>query len=132
MDPETWTAVDAYLADHLLKTDPALDAALVANADAGLPTIDVSSTQGKLLNLLARVHGAQTILEVGTLGGYSTICLARALPPEGRLLTLELDPRHAEVARTNVDHAGIGERVEIRVGPASETLKGLEGPYDLV
>lgn len=132
MEPALWTAVDAYLADRLLPSDPALDAALAANAAAGLPAIDVSATQGKLLNLLARLHGAKTILEVGTLGGYSTICLARALPPVGRLLTLELDPKHAEVARANVDRAGIGDKVEIRVGPASETLKSLEDPYDMV
>lgn len=126
MDRNDWNAVDAYLAEHTLKHDPALDAALAANADAGLPAIDVSPTQGKQLNLLARLAGARRILEVGTLGGYSSIWMARALPANGRLVTLELDPKHADVARANLDRAGLGERVEVRVGAALETLAQLE------
>ena len=97
-----WTAVDRYITDLFAPPDPALDAALQASAAAGLPPHDVSPTQGKLLLLLARVQGARTILEIGTLGGYSTIWLARALPAGGRLITLEADPKHAEVARVNI------------------------------
>ena len=132
MGPETWHAVDAYLTDRLLVPDPALQAALAANAAAGLPAIDVSPTQGKLLGLLVKLRGARTVLEIGTLGGYSTIWIARALPEGGRVLTLEIDPKHAEVARANVDRAGVGERVEMRVGPAAETLPTLDGPFDMV
>jgi predicted O-methyltransferase YrrM len=120
----------------LLGDDPALDAALEANKAGGLPAIDVSPVQGKLLHLLARAAGARRILEVGTLGGYSTIWLARALPDDGRVVTLEIDPHHAEVARANLDRAGIGARVDIRVGPALETFAALtaagEAPFDLV
>jgi predicted O-methyltransferase YrrM len=133
---EQWSAVDAYLADKLLGDDPVLAAALAANRAGGLPAIDVSPVQGKLLHILARSAGARRILEVGTLGGYSTIWLARALPPEGRLVTLEIDPHHADVARANVDRAGIGDRVDIRVGPALGSLAALAGedgaPFDLV
>ena len=131
-----WSTVDAYLAERLLADDPALDAALAANRAAGLPAIDVSPLQGKLLHLIARAMSARRILEIGTLGGYSTIWLARALPDDGRVVTLELDPHHAQVARANVDRAGIGERVEIRVGAAQDWLAALsaEGgaPFDLV
>lgn len=126
------TAVDAYLAERLIVPDPALESALAANRAEGLPAIDVSPLLGKLLHLLARIHGAKRVLEVGTLGGYSTIWLARALPPEGRLVSLELEAKHAEVARENVARAGMGDRVEIRVGPAAETLSGVDGPFDLV
>jgi predicted O-methyltransferase YrrM len=133
---EAWRDVDAYLAGKLLGDDPALDAALRANAESGLPAIDVSPVQGKLLHLLARAAGARRVLEIGTLGGYSTIWLARALPEGGRVVTLELDPHHAAVARANLDRAGIGEKVEIRVGPALETLDALQAeqsaPFDLV
>jgi predicted O-methyltransferase YrrM len=133
---EQWSAVDTYLADRLLGDDPALAAALAANAAGGLPAIDVSPLQGKLLHLLARSAGARRILEVGTLGGYSTIWLARALPPHGRLITLEIDFHHAEVARANLDRAGLGDRVEVRIGPALDTLAALaeeDGePFDLV
>ena len=136
MAEEPWKAVDAYIADRLLPPDPALDAALAANAAGGLPAIDVSPAQGKFLHLLARIVGARRILEVGTLGGYSTIWLARALAEGGALVSLEIDPRHAAVARANVDRAGVGERVEIRVAPARDTLAALvaagEGPFDLV
>ncbi len=116
--------------------DAALDAALAANEAAGLPGIDVAPNQGKLLELLARIQGARRILEVGTLGGYSTIWLARALPADGRLVTLESVPRHAEVARENIARAGFADVVELRVGSASETLPQLVaegyGPFDLI
>lgn len=128
--------VDAWIADRLIGGDPALDKALARNAAEGLPAIDVSAAQGKLLHVLARSIGAWRILEVGTLGGYSTIWLARALPDHGVLVTLEIDPHHAEVARANLDAAGIGDKVEIRVGPAVETLSRMEteseGPFDFV
>jgi predicted O-methyltransferase YrrM len=133
---ERWSAVDRYLGELLIPADPALDAALEASAAAGLPPIAVSAPQGKLLHLLARLHGARRILEVGTLGGYSTIWLARALPPGGRLVTLELSATNAEVARANVARAGLADAVDVRVGPALETLPRLaeEGgaPFDLV
>jgi predicted O-methyltransferase YrrM len=127
-----WSDVDTYLAGLLVGPDPALDAALAANAAAALPAIDVTALQGKLLHLLARATGARRILEVGTLGGYSTIWLARALPPDGRLVTLEVDPRHAQVARGNLAHAGIDGLVELVEGPALDTLPGLTGPFDMV
>lgn len=131
---ERWRAVDAYIADRLLGEDPALDAALAANAAAGLPAIDVAPVQGKFLHLLARMAGARRILEVGTLGGYSTVHLARALPDGGRLVSLEIDPRHAEVARRNIAGAGLADRVEVRVGPAVDTLAAMRGdpPFDFV
>jgi predicted O-methyltransferase YrrM len=136
-DPETerrWAEVDAYLAGLLVASDEALDAALADSDAAGLPSIAVAPNQGKLLHLLARAVGARRILEIGTLGGYSAIWLARALPPDGWLVTLEADPRHAGVARANLERAGLGARVEIRVGPALETLPALEAeePFDLV
>ena len=111
-----WVAADLYIADHLIGDDPA--AALAANQAAGLPDIDVSPAQGKMLHLYARMCHARRILEVGTLGGYSTIWLARALPEGGAIVTLEIDPKNAEVARRNVDRAGVGHLVDIRVGPA--------------
>jgi predicted O-methyltransferase YrrM len=136
MTQEQWTAVDRYLTDLLVPPDPALDAALQASAAAGLPPIHVSPNQGKLLLLLARVQGARAILEIGTLGGYSTIWLARALPAGGRLITLEADPRHAEVARANIARAGLADVVELRLGRALETLPQLaaegRGPFDLI
>ncbi len=135
MDQERWLAVDRYLTDLLIPADPALDAALAASAAAGLPPINVAPNQGRLLELLARVQGARSILEIGTLGGYSTIWLARALPPDGRLVTLESEPKHAEVARANIDRAGLADMVEVRVGPALETLPRLAadgvGQFDL-
>ena len=124
---EAWREVDRYLAGKLLGEDAALDAALRANAEAGLPAIDVSPVQGKLLHLLARAAGARRILEIGTLGGYSTIWLARALPDDGKVVTLEIEPHHAAVARANLDRAGLGKRVEIRVGPALDSLSALQG-----
>ncbi|WP_199553419.1 O-methyltransferase [Sandaracinobacteroides hominis] len=134
MTDRGWEAVDAYIAGQLLGPDPVLDAALKGNAEGGLPAIDVSAAQGKMLHLLARISGARHILEVGTLGGFSTIWLARALPEGGRLVTLEISPTHAEVARANIAHAGLAEKVEVRVGPALESLKtmGDEAPFDLV
>jgi len=128
--------VDAYIVERLLDSDPILEAALARNAAAGLPPIDVSATQGKMLHLLARMAGARRILEVGTLGGYSTIWLARALSPEGRLITLELDPHHAEVARANIAAAGLADCVEVHTGAAIGTLDAMiaanEPPFDLV
>jgi predicted O-methyltransferase YrrM len=135
-DQDRWTAVDRYLVDRLLEPDAMLDQALAASAAAGLPAHGVSPTQGRLLELLARIQGACTILELGTLGAYSTIWLARALPPGGRLVTLELDAGYADVARANLARAGLADGVEVRVGPASDTLAALaaEGhdPFDLV
>ena len=131
-----WTAVDDYIGAHLLGQDDALDAALAANEASGLPAIDVSAAQGKMLHLFARMAGARRILEVGTLGGYSTIWLARALPEGGKLVTLELEPHHAEVARDNIARAGLAEPVDVRTGPAIETLDAMiaagEGPFDLI
>jgi len=133
---DQWSAVDSYIADLFLVPDPALEAALASSAAAGLPAISVSPTQGKLLHVLARVQGARRILEIGTLGGYSTIWLARALPADGRLISLEVDPKHAEVAQTNLDRAGLSSAVEIRLGPALDTLPKLvsegRGPFDLI
>jgi len=131
-----WREVDDYFAATIVAADRALGEALAANAAAGLPSIDVSAPQGKLLHLLAKMSGARRALEIGTLGGYSTIWLASALPEDGRLITLEWSARHAEVARHNVDRAGLGGRVEIRQGAALETLPKIEaeglGPFDFV
>jgi predicted O-methyltransferase YrrM len=129
---ERYAEVDAHLAGALLRPDPVMDGVLAANAAAGLPAIDVSPLQGKLLHLLARAVGARRILEVGTLGGYSTVWLARALPPDGRLTTLEVSPRHAAVARTNLERAGLADRVDVVVGDAVDSLALLQGPVDLV
>ena len=135
MGQEQWNEVDRYISDQLVPADPVLDAALRDSAAAGLPAIQVSPNQGKLLMLLAQAQRARSILEIGTLGGYSTIWLARALPPDGRLLTLEVEPRHAEVARANLDRAGLGDVVDVRLGRATDTLAQLvaagSGPYDL-
>ena len=135
MPDPLWTNVDRFICDHLLAPDPILDAALAASTAAGLPEISVTPNQGKLLQLLATIRGARRILEIGTLGGYSTIWLARALPADGRLITLEFDPRHAEVARTNIARAGLSQLVDLRVGPALELLPHIErealGPFDL-
>jgi predicted O-methyltransferase YrrM len=136
MAQEQWTAVDNYIEKLFLAPDFALEAALDSSKAAGLPTINVSATQGKLLNLLARVQGARSILELGTLGGYSTIWLARALPPEGRLISLEIDPKRAEIARSNIARAELANVVEIRVGHAVDSLQQMvtEGraPFDLI
>ena len=135
MDEELWTAVDRYFSELLVSTDPALDEVLAASAAAGLPAINVSPVQGKLLHLLARAIGARNVLEIGTLGGYSTIWLARALPDGGRLISLEADPRHAEVARANIARAGLDDRVEVRLGMALDLLPGLAEspePFDFI
>ena len=133
---EQWAAVDRYLNQILLKPDPVLEAALRANAMAGLPAIDVAPNQGKFLQLLAELQGARRILEIGTLGGYSTICLARALPPDGQIVTLEVNPRHAEVALSNIARANLSSVVDLRLGPALESLAQLEAqhaePFDLI
>jgi predicted O-methyltransferase YrrM len=135
-DNPVWAVVDAYLAEALIPADGVLEAALEANRAAGLPAIDVSPTQGKFLHLLALLRGARRILEIGTLGGYSTIWLARALPATGRLVSLEYEPRHAAVAEANVARAGLAGVVEIRVGRAAESLAQLSaesaGPFDLI
>ncbi len=140
MSQQQWTAVDDYITGALVEADEALDAALVASDAGGLPAIAVSPAQGKLLNLLARMVNARRILEFGTLGGYSTIWLARALPPEGRLISLEYEQKHAEVARANIARAGLAELVDVRVGAALDTLPqlaeeleaGYAEPFDLV
>jgi predicted O-methyltransferase YrrM len=135
MTEHAWTSVDEYLSERLVQRDPALEAALADSAAAGLPAIAVAPNQGKLLNLLARLRGARRILEVGTLGGYSAIWLGRALPADGRLITLEVDPKHAQVAEKNLARAGLRDKVEIRIGPALETLARLasenQPPFDL-
>lgn len=125
MAQELWTAVDQYLNRHLLAHDAVLEAVLRANAEAGLPPIDVAPNQGKLLHLLARVAGAKRILEIGTLGGYSTIWLARALHDGGTVITLEASEKHARVARSNFELAGVADRVELRLGPALDSLQEL-------
>jgi predicted O-methyltransferase YrrM len=131
-----WTAVDWYYEGLLEPSDPALEATLLASRAAGLPDIQVSPLQGRWLHLLARALRARRILEIGTLGGYSTIWLGQALPPDGQLITVELDPKHAAIARANLARAGLEHRVEVRLGPALEVLPGLlqkgEGPFDLV
>jgi predicted O-methyltransferase YrrM len=136
MSQDHWTAIDRYLTDVLVPADEALDHALASAEAAGMPAINVAPNQGKLLHVLARSVGARRILEIGTLAGYSAIWLARALPAGGRLVTLEFDPKHAEVARKNLARAGLSHAVEVRVGAAIETLPKLEaegaGPFDLV
>jgi predicted O-methyltransferase YrrM len=136
MTQELWSAVDDYIVEHLIEADPVLDAALDGSAAAGLPSIAVTPNLGKLLQLILRLAGTRTLLELGTLGGYSTIWLARALPADGRLLTLEANPEYAEVARANIARAGYGDFVEIRVGPALDTLPVLAaegaGPFDAI
>jgi len=139
MKPEfldRWTAVDSYITDLLVSSDPLLEAALEASDAAGLPAINVTPCQGKLLWLFARLLAARKILEIGTLGGYSTIWLARALPGDGRLITVEADPSHAKVARANLVRAGLMDRIDLRVGRGLELLPGIEaeglGPFDLI
>jgi len=133
---EQWTRVDDYLAGTLELSDAVLEAALDASRAAGLPAISVSPAQGKLLHLLARAMGVRSILEIGTLGGYSTIWLARALEPGGKVITLELDPKHAEVASGSIAKAGLSDSVEIHVGKAIETLPQLahsgDAPFDFI
>jgi predicted O-methyltransferase YrrM len=129
---DQWAAVDDYFVDHLVPADEILDATLAASAAAGLPDIQVSPTQGRLLRLLAEIRGARTILEIGTLGGYSTICLARGMAKDGSLTTLEIDPTHADVARANFALAGLTDVIDLRLGPALDTLPNLDGPFDLI
>jgi predicted O-methyltransferase YrrM len=133
---QQWSDVDAYFTDVLLPADDVLTAALDASKAAGLPEIAVSPPQGRMLQLLATLHGVRSVLEVGTLGGYSTIWMARGVPADGRVITLEIDPKHAEVARANFVRAGLDDRIEVRLGPALETLPKLaaagDGPFDMV
>ena len=136
MPQETWSAVDSYITDTLIAADPILEAALAANAAAGLPSIDLAPNQGKFLHLLARIQGAKRILEIGTLGGYSTIWLAGALPPGGTLVTLEFSPEHAAVASKNIAYAGLSDKVSVMVGAGVESLRSLSEkraePFDFV
>jgi len=136
MAEEQWTEVDQYFARSLLPVDPVLESALEDSLTAGLPAISVTPNQGKFLQMLAQIVGARSILEIGTLGGYSTIWLARALGAGGRLITLEVEPKHADVARLNVSRAGLQDVVEVRLGSALETLPQLSaegrGPFDLI
>jgi predicted O-methyltransferase YrrM len=132
---ELWTSVDNYIVDKLLPADDDLNAAVRSSDDAGLPSIQVSAPQGKFLHIVARSMAARRILEIGTLGGYSTIWLARALPPDGMLVTMEIDPKHAEVAASNIERAGLSEKVRLLSGDARELLAGLEkeidAPFDI-
>lgn len=130
MSQKTWSAVDDYLNDSIVRPDAALAAALEASRAAGLPEIAISAPQGKLLNLQVRSMGAKRILEIGTLGGYSAIWMAQALPPGGKLISLEYNPKHAEVARANLARAGLAEKTEVLVGAGVELLPSLSGPFD--
>ncbi len=136
MSQQIWNAVETYLNETLVPADTALQAALKNNTASGLPTIDVAPHEGKLLYLLAKMRNAKRILEIGTLGGYSTIWLARALPEDGTLITLELDPKHAKVARENIANAGLSSKVEVRLGPALDSLAKLQAeqtnPFDFI
>ena len=133
---EIWEAFESYVGSQLIPSDEALDATLATSAEAGLPPISVTANQGRFLSLLVRISGARRVLEVGTLGGYSTIWLARGLPPGGRIISLEVNDLHAEVARGNIARVALEEVVDIRLGPASELLAQLgaagEGPFDLI
>lgn len=133
MSSEMWAEVDAYIGERLVTEDRDLfELILAANAEAGLPAIDVSPAQGKFLNLLVKITGARRVLEVGTLGGYSTVWMGKALPADGRLLSLEYVPKHAETARRNIDRAGLSDKIEVQVGAAMDLLPAVEGPFDLV
>ena len=134
MSEASWTVVDEYVSSHLLKADAALAEALLNNSENNLPPIDVSPVQGKMLMLLAQLAGARHILEIGTLGGYSTIWLARALPADGKLVTLEVDRKHARVAAENLERAGLADKVDIKVGPAKDSLAAMPAgdPFDFV
>ena len=136
MAEDQWVAVEQYFSKSLLLNDPTLESALATSEKAGLPAISVSPTQGKLLQMLAQMLGARAILEIGTLGGYSTIWMARGMSPGGDLITLEVDPSHAAVAQQNLSSAGLQEVVEVKVGNALETLPRLaadrRGPFDLI
>ena len=132
--PDVWRRVDAYLTETLVGHDPALEQAVAEQQAAGLPAIEVAPVNGKFLHLIARISGARRVLEIGTLGAYSTIWLARAVPADGRVITIEAEPRNAEVARANLERAGVHDRVDIRLGRAAEVLPTLEpeAPFDLV
>ncbi len=136
MSHDHWTQVDDYITDRLVPSDAALEHTLKANAEAGLPPHDVSATQAKFLMLIAQLRGAKRILEIGTLGGYSTIWFARAVGPEGLVVTLESNEKHAEVARSNIAGAGLSDRVEVRLGKAMDSLAQLhaggKGPFDMI
>ncbi len=136
MLPSEWTATEKYICDLFVSPDPVLDAVLASSAAADLPAIQVAPSQGKWLMLLARLSKARKILEIGTLAGYSAICLARALPPGGRLITLESEVKHADIARANIARAGLADVVEVRLGPAQQTLVQLrderQGPFDMI
>lgn len=136
MSQQLWSTVDAYICEHLLEPDPVLEAAVTASEAADMPPIAVTANQGKLLELLVRIHGARRVLELGTLGGYSTIWLTRGLPPGGRVVTLELSPEYALVAEANIERAGLADAVDLRVGPALETLAAMhsagEQAFDLI
>lgn len=133
MTIEQWTDVDAYVAERLLSEDSDLfEAILKANTAARLPAIDVSPALGKFLHLMVKISGARRVLEIGTLGGYSTIWMAKALPPGGRIVSLEYSIKHAIVARDNLARAGVVDRAEVRIGPALDLLPTLEGPFDMV
>ena len=133
---EVWKSVDDFFTEALISPDPALEAATAANRQADLPAIDVTPLQGRFLELMIRATGARRVLEIGTLGGYSTIWMAQAVGPDGKVITLELDPHHAEVARRNFNQAGLSDRVELRLGPAAESLTGLiaenSAPFDFI
>jgi len=124
--------VEAYINQFTIVSDPDLETAIVVSRENGLPDIQVSPGEGKLLDLLVKISGARRILEIGTLGGYSTLWLAKALPPDGHIITLEIDPKHAQVAIENVARAGLGKHVDVRIGKAIDTLLSLTGPFDLV
>lgn len=133
---EIWNKVDSFFTDALISPDPALDAATASNREADLPAIDVTPLQGRFLELMIRASGARRVLEIGTLGGYSTIWMARAVGESGKVITLEVDAHHAEVARRNFDKAGVADRVELRLGPAAESLASLiaekSAPFDFI
>ncbi|MGN7977090.1 O-methyltransferase [Microbacterium sp. 22195] len=130
--PAAWRAADDFLADTLVGHDPALEAALDAQRAAGMPEIEVAPVAGKLLNLLVRISGATRVLEIGTLGGYSTIWMARGVGEQGRVVTIEAEAAHAAVARASIDAAGVGDRVDIRIGRGADVLPTLVGGFDLV
>lgn len=136
MAEKVWQDVDSYYEDLFGLSDPVMEKVLAMSDAGGLPAIQVSPLQGRLLMMLAQMHSARRVLEVGTLGGYSTIWLARALPPDGRLVTLEFEPRHADVARANIAHAGFSAQVEVRLGKAADSLAAMiaaeEAPFDLI
>lgn len=133
---DTWTSVDRYFTEALIPPDPALDAAVKTNREANLPAIDVTALQGRFLEMLVRVSGTRRVLEIGTLGGYSTIWLARALPTDGVVVTLEIDPKHAAIAQKNIAVAGLANRVDLRIGPAAKSLAALAAesaaPFDFI